>query len=320
MISVIIPLYNKAQYIGKAIQSVLSQTLRDFELIIVNDGSTDSSLEVITQFSDPRIRVINQENKGVSTARNNGAKEAINEYIAFLDADDWWFPHYLEEMNGMINSYPESGLWASKYYKVKQGQYIEAKIGVEDKFVEGPIDYFQVYSNTMWMPVTSSSFIVKKKILEELGGYKSSLKIGEDFDLWSRIAIKHKIAFINNPLVCYNQDVETQNRAVGGLKIYKPENHFIFNLDHLISEEKTNPVLKNLLDKMRLRALFRYHLLGKNREEKERVLNEVDFSKQSLGWKLKYKTPVIIIRTYFSLKMRMSIIKGYCRCIKRQTT
>jgi glycosyltransferase involved in cell wall biosynthesis len=310
MFSVIIPLYNKAEHIAKAIRSVLDQTFGDLELIIVNDGSTDQSLKVVKQFDDARICVINQENAGVSAARNNGVLAANNEYVAFLDADDWWSRDYLHKMHRLIRSYPDAGLWSSKYYKVKREKEIEANVGLETGFTAGYINYFKAYSKTMWMPITSSSFIINKGVFLNLNGYSVNLKIGEDFELWVRIATRFKIAYLNMPLVYYNQDVETHNRAVGGSKMYKPENHYIFHLGDLEEEEKANPDLKILLDKLRLRALFRYHLHGKYREEKRQVLDCVDFSNQSLAWQLKYKMPLWITRPIFAFRKQLSALKA----------
>ena len=104
MFSIIIPLYNKAAYIQKAIQSILAQTFKQYEIIIVNDGSTDNSLDVVNTcpLSTVDYQLIDQPNKGVSTTRNNAIKLAKYEYIAFLDADDWWEPTYLEEMKKLI--------------------------------------------------------------------------------------------------------------------------------------------------------------------------------------------------------------------------
>ena len=152
MFSVVIPLYNKEDHIQKAICSVLQQSLENLELIIVNDGSTDNSLKIVQQIRDDRIRIIDQPNAGVSTARNIGVKAARYDHIAFLDADDWWDLHYLEEMQQLICKYPDAGLWAAKYYKVKQGRNIEANIGLDEDFNDGPINYFRVYAKTLWMP------------------------------------------------------------------------------------------------------------------------------------------------------------------------
>jgi len=298
MFSVIIPLYNKAEYIAKAMQSVLGQTFVELELLIIDDGSTDNSLQIVKQFDDPRIRITSQENAGVSTARNNGVASAKYEHVAFLDADDWWDSGYLNEMQALINKYPDAGLWSAKYYKVKHGKNIEANIGLEDGFTEGYINYFKTYAKTMWMPIYPPTVVIPKKVFLELGGFKPILKLGEDFDLWVRVALKYKYAYLNKPLVFYNQDVDVQDRAVGGQKIYKPENHYIFNLGYLKRQEKTNPGLKNLLDKLRLRALFRYHLKGVYLNETKQLVNEINFSEQSLLWRLKYKLPVWVGRAW----------------------
>ena len=320
MFTVIIPLFNKADYIRKSVQSVIDQKFTEFELIIVNDGSADNSLDVVRQIKDDRIRIIDQENAGVSTARNNGVKEAKYEFIAFLDADDWWAPDYLAEMSKLIEHYPDAGLWTAKYYKVKYGKNIEANIGLENNFSEGYINYFEVYAKTMWMPIYPPTVIIPKEVFNEFNGFKLILKMGEDFDLWVRITLKYKIAYLNNALVYYNQDVNASNRAVGGGRIWKPENHYIFQLEYLKNEEKANPSLKYLLDNLRLNALFRYHIKCVYREDTKRVLNEIDFSKQSISWRLKYKLPIWMIRNWYSLKLYGSTIKSNMKKLKRQST
>jgi len=110
MVSVIIPLFNKEVYIKKCIQSVLAQTYSNFELIIVNDGSTDGSLLKVLEFVDSRISFLTQENSGVSIARNNGVSVSKHDYIAFLDADDWWEPTFLEEMKALVETFPDAGI------------------------------------------------------------------------------------------------------------------------------------------------------------------------------------------------------------------
>lgn len=114
--SVIIPLYNKAPYIGKALQSVLEQTFDDFEIIVVDDGSTDDSYSVakaVLETSERPFKLIHQENAGVSTARNKGVAASSGEYICFLDGDDWWAPTFLEKMDELIQDYPEAGIYGT---------------------------------------------------------------------------------------------------------------------------------------------------------------------------------------------------------------
>ena len=116
--SVVIPLYNKAPYVKKALESVFAQTFRDFELIVVDDGSTDDSLNVAKEVLDASgiyHQLIHQDNAGVSTARNNGVASSNGDYICFLDADDWWAPNFLERMDWLIKEYPEAGIYGVNY-------------------------------------------------------------------------------------------------------------------------------------------------------------------------------------------------------------
>jgi len=310
--SVIIPLYNKAAYIERAIQSVLSQTFQKFELIVVDDGSTDdpfAQLSVISQQLSvdvpeiyKKIRVFQQQNQGVSTARNNGVKLAKYDYIAFLDADDSWETTYLEEMKGLIATYPNAGIYGSSYFIVKNGKKRIAPIGVEKNFDRGLINYCQVYSKTLCMPLWTGATIIRKSIFDLENGFNPRLKLGEDFDLWIRVAIKHSVAFLNKPLANYNQDVEEVFRGVVQNKIYIPETHFIFNLDYLSEYELTNSDLKELLDLLRVYTLERYRLKQAYTTLVKKEIDKVDFSQQRLMVKLLYFLPVPLLLVWYYLK------------------
>src|SRR5574344_1047459 len=116
MISVVIPLYNKERYIERALRSVLNQTFGDFEIVVVNDGSTDASVSVVEGIEDSRIRIINQKNGGVSAARNRGIEESKYDIVAFLDADDVWKENHLSVIAELIDKYPACGVFATSYY------------------------------------------------------------------------------------------------------------------------------------------------------------------------------------------------------------
>ena len=311
MFSVIIPLYNKAPYVAKAIESVLGQTYRDFEVIVIDDGSTDQSLEVAKTFENKSITIISQPNSGVSTARNNGVKIAKHPYICFLDADDWWHPTFLEEMKQLITDFPDAGIYGSGYYIVKHGQERIAPIGVPQGFERGIIDYCEVYAKTLCMPLWTGAVIVPKNIFDEEGGFKSQLKLGEDFDLWIRIVLKHQVILINKPLAYYNQDVDVNNRGVAVHKTYSPVNHFIFNLDYLYDSEKNNHRLKILLDKLRVYILLKYRMQRAFPKEYNAEIKKVDFSVQPLGVRLQYYLPVWFLKQYYGLKFLVwNIVKG----------
>ena len=257
--SVIIPLYNKAPYIRKALESVLAQTYTDYELIIVDDGSTDGSAEIVEAILQEatrqqgyeakgmensaadtlvsrlsplafRLRLLKQPNQGVSAARNAGVAQAQGEYLAFLDADDWWEPTYLERMAQLIEDYPEAGLYACNYYYHKDGVNI-IKVDIPTGYFNYPKEYFKNFA----MPVTSISVVIPCKVFSDIGGFPMGIKLGEDFLLWSKIALCYPVAFLNEPLAYYNNTLLPNYRAT--YHLHKPEEHMLFRLELAFGDE-----------------------------------------------------------------------------------
>lgn len=316
--SVIVPLYNKAPYVEKAVRSVLGQTFTDYELIIVDDGSTDGSAEraqAALQTPSPLgegeggevpitppfregtgVGFLRQQNAGVSTARNNGVAASKGDYVCFLDADDWWEPTFLEEMNQLIEDYPDAGIYGTNYYYVKNG-----KKRVQLDAPTGYINYCKVYAETLCMPLTSISVAIPRAVFYETGGFKPHLKLGEDFDVWIRIALKHKVAFLNKPLSNYNQDVDVVQRGISGLP--NPITHMLWNMEYLAEEEKSNPDFKQLVDNLRAYGLMRYYVTSKYRKIAKLELDKVDWSKQPIGVVKEYQQPAwFLIMKYRFLK------------------
>lgn len=288
--TVIIPLYNKAPYVEKSVRSVLAQIYTDYELIIVDDGSTDGSLDVVKAVLEGTSAVVtSQHNQGVSVARNNGIAIAKGDYICFLDADDWWAPTFLEEMDAFIKDYPEAGIYCVNYYYVKNGR-AQSRINIPT----GYIDYFAEYARIMQMPITSISVAIPRGVFEEVGCFRPELKLGEDFDLWLRIAFKHKVAFLNSRLAYYNQDVDVNGRGVGHLRA--PESHFLWNLGSYASEESGNPDFKQLIDNIRVYSLKPYYLSSEYRQLARRELDKVDWAKQPQAVCAEYREPVWLLR------------------------
>lgn len=288
--SVIVPLYNKAPYVEKALRSVLAQTFADYELIVVNDGSRDDSLTVAKRVLEgSEAIIIDQENVGVSTTRNNGVAVSHGDYLCFLDADDWWEPEFLERMNWLVEKYPEAHLFAVNYYYVKNGRSI-VKLNVPT----GYINYCRVYSEVLCQPVWTGAVCVPRLVFDEFGGFRSHLKLGEDFDLWIKIALKYKVAFLNEPLANYNQDVDVANR--GTRRLQKPEYHMLWNLDYLQEDEKTNPDYKHLIDNLRTYSLLPYYISKEYHKTAKEQLNKVDWSYQSERLNKLYKRPIWYLR------------------------
>lgn len=313
MFSVIIPLYNKAPYIEKALRSVQAQTFREFEVIVIDDGSTDINAPqppkrgVQLTYSDlnkllnGKGQVVRQENQGVSTARNNGVKLAKYPYICFLDADDWWEPTFLEEMKGLIEEFPEAGIYGTSYYIVKNGNYRVAPIGVDTGFEKGLINYCHVYAKTLCMPLWTGAVCIPKTIYDEEKGFKSILKLGEDFDLWVRIAMKYPVALLNKPLANYNQDVDLTNRALK--KVYPIENNYLWDSEFQDNYNQNNLDLKKLLDNIRAISVFRYYLSKEHKKNAITIIEKINWDNVNHRFYKKYiKLP------YFWLKVKYFIL------------
>lgn len=206
--SVIIPLHNKEKNICSTIESVLSQTYTNFELNIVNDGSTDDSLKMAQSFYDPRIRIFNQPNGGVSSARNNGIKVSRNDIIVFLDADDLWLPFCLEEFHNLINEFREAQVFCTNYNMTgKDMKGSEKRYYVDDYF------YTSAYFMAKWsIPIMLTGCVaVRREVFKKVGNYNQNISHGEDVDMWGRLAKACKIAKSEKVTTIYRTD--TENRA-----------------------------------------------------------------------------------------------------------
>lgn len=206
MISVIIPLYNKETLISKTIQSVLSQSYSDYEVIVINDGSSDNSVNVVEAFHSEKIRIISQKNAGVSAARNRGIEEAQGEYVAFLDADDEWSPDYLENQMSLAHQFPECDVVAHSYVFCRNGAMVHPRLnGVPFSGDEGVLENYFKVSCLSDPPISTISVMVKRCAIKKVGGFPVGIKSGEDLLVWARLALQFKIAYCLHPLAVYNQ-------------------------------------------------------------------------------------------------------------------
>lgn len=301
--SIIIPLYDKEAYVRKALESVVAQTYRDFELIIVDDGSTDNSADVVRdfiaqiddRFIDDRWTLITQANAGVAAARNRGVKVSNGEYVCFLDADDWWEPTWLEEMDKLITEYPDAGLYATNYVYYKPG-----KTHVALKLERGYMNYPEAYLYGE-MPVTSITTCMPRKVFDGMGGFPVGIKLGEDFLLWAKTAQHYKVAFCEKPLAYYNNDIPASMRATRNL--HAPEYHMLFNLASLENEIEHSAISiqqsdlwKALLDKLRISGLMDYWLDDRYHNQAAAELAKVDWSIQPMKAKAQYEKPIWWLR------------------------
>ena len=197
-ISVIIPTYNRAHLIAKAISSVLDQTYHDFELIVVDDGSTDNTMEVINGFNDPRIRYIRHDkNKGAAAARNTGIKAAIGSYIAFQDSDDEWLPDKLEkQLQAFNDASPKVGVVYSGVWRIVEGNKIIYTGYPDKKKEDGDLHYSLLKKGTIYL----QSAMIKKECFDKAGMFDEEIPAAEDWELWIRISKYYHFKYVKEPL------------------------------------------------------------------------------------------------------------------------
>lgn len=264
--SVVIPLYNKQNHVKETIETVLHQTFQNFEIVVVNDGSKDESAQIVETIKDERIRLIHQENAGVSVARNRGIKEANTEYIAFLDADDIWLPEYLQTIYELIQSHPDAGLYATTYKKRKaNGEESAINIqGLPSKEYVGLIpNYFESVvkgENLVW---TSATCIPKKVFIENDIWFPVGEKYGEDQYVWARVAMKFDMAY--NTKACSVYEIEAENNTTDGIleakEVYKSF-LMIINFRDTLSDKKDLFYFDKYIEKLLNGFIYRNTLRG----------------------------------------------------------
>ena len=297
MFSVIVPLYNKEKSVCKTLQSILNQTFKDFEIIIIDDGSTDKSLETVKNFSDARILIFSKNNEGVSSARNYGVAKARFDYIVFLDADDLWNINYLAEMKQLIADFPNASLW-SAYHQLKENEkFFTYPTGKDQDFRNYFRDYFSClnlqYNTILW----TGTIVIKKKAFQYFGGFDPNLSIGEDIDLWFRVALKDPIVFYNRVLATYN--ITSENRAC--TKSHPYEKSFLSKTTAYLFDSSSPDAFKSYLRNYIAHNLASYYFS----EDKSKVSlfrSYLKFNELPLKWILLYFGPYYFMKKLFLSK------------------
>jgi glycosyltransferase involved in cell wall biosynthesis len=247
MFSVVIPLYNKELSIKNTIQSVIDQRFPDFEIIVVNDGSTDESENIVRNIKDQRIRLINQKNKGVSAARNRGIAESNEEWIAFLDGDDIWKANHLEEIMVMIKTFPEGDIYATSYEYSDKRKVLSS---VDKREIFKVKNYFQkvMEQGLLW----SSVVAINRYCLDQVNGFNEALKYGEDTELWTQLAESFQIIKSNKVTAVYRIDAENRSDRHQDITC-----HFDFHIDLDREVEPDQKKYLTFLVNRRLHVLLR---------------------------------------------------------------
>ncbi|MFI1743624.1 glycosyltransferase family 2 protein [Thalassobellus sediminis] len=297
--SVIIPLYNKENFIESTLKSVLNQDFQDFEVIIVDDGSTDKSLETVKLIKDSRIAIIQQTNKGVSFARNKGIQIAKANYIALLDADDFWHTNHLSELKKQINLFPDAGLYCNNY-EVLYSNNTCKKASFNFKFNENCIIVEDYFKASIINPVAWTSAVgFSKSKFTDIGEFNTLLKTAQDLDLWIRFALNYKVSF--NPKITMTYKLYIDN------SLSKNEYNAIRYdfINNYREEEENNPSIKLYLD------INRYAVALRCKINKEIILykklkSEIDLNNLNFKQKTLLRLPIFVLK--FNKKIHKFLI------------
>lgn len=242
MFTVVIPLYNKEKYILETVESVLAQDFNEFELIIVNDGSTDKSLEQVNSISDHRIKIINQKNSGVGSARNKGMSNAKYNWIALLDGDDIWKRNHLSELKKIIDLFPLSGLVSTQHLRFSHKQQLTSNQQGQKPKIRA-INYFAEASKNPTV-VCSSSVCINKQVFNNIGGFTDKM-VGEDLEYWVKIALDYPVAISERVTSYYRQNTGGISDTYAHRKSYNFKTIGDVNAPFALLEEKSinNPSL-----------------------------------------------------------------------------
>ena len=303
-ISVVVPLYNKEKSIEATLQSVLAQTYTDYEIIIVDDGSTDNSLNVmrkrISELENESIRVIQKENGGVSSARNRGIEDSKGEYIAFLDADDLWDKEYLAEQIKLIHDFPDAAMWGINFAETNNGQLVRKLATGLPEGYRGYVDnYFQIKGRHSDL-FCSSSVVIRKDVFDKVGLFDERIKYAEDTDMWWRILATHKVAFYDRYMVFYRYDAE--NRAMKRtrpLKFFAP--YYVDKYQEPLYQ--ANTVFYRFVNRRAAQQIRPYFFSSNetDRTDAQVAVRKIDYSVVPFKYCLLYKCPYGIARIFDKL-------------------
>lgn len=274
--TVIIPLYNKENFVRDAINSILKQTFTDFELLIINDCSTDESATIACEFLSENVKLINHDkNSGLAATRNTGIKNAASNYITYLDADDVWKSNFLEKIFDLIQNFPEARIFGTNYeeiWKVTRKTPINGSELLEKNY-KGYIDFFKL--NLKQGIYCHGSVCFHKEIFEKVGFYNENINFSEDIDFNIRANYHYKLAYTTSSQMIYFMLTENQ------LTQSSIENKTIPDYDLYEDWTKNNPDLKKYLD-------FERYVLGKRLKKNgdlrwKKMISKIDA--KNLNWK-----------------------------------
>lgn len=255
-ISIVMPLYNKKADVLASIASVQAQTLTNWELIIIDDGSTDGGPDMVLALNEPRINLHRQSNAGVSAARNCGIELANSGLIAFLDADDLWLPDFLTSIYSLVSDFPEAQWFATGYEKHDvDGNVTSVRLhGLVDGFTRGILAPYFVIAMQSEPPVWTSATAVRRSAINAVGGFPVGIKSGEDLLTWARLAVRFPLA--------YDVGCKSVFRISGVQRPPDPQQRVMQELSKLLAANPETPGLRAYLGlwcRMQAVMAIRFH-------------------------------------------------------------
>lgn len=294
--SVIIPLYNKEKYIEATINSVLTQTFIDYEIIIINDGSTDKSLKKISKYNEQdNITIINQNNSGLSFSRNKGFSLSKGNVIAFLDADDIWHPSFLRVIKSLHDNYPKAVIYGSSYFEIRNHKRLEINVNIDNKLKNTSFileDFFK--ANIKQFIPCQSSIALKKESFDK-PPFNEKITYHEDVDFYLKYCEMYKVAIMYKPLVDVYFSVKNQMSQSNISNKKLPDLNFYQEL------YKKNKSIQKYIDTQRYKLGIKY-CLEKNNIQKKIIQKKIDFSNLTLQQNILLKSPLILLKTIKSVK------------------
>lgn len=295
-ISVVVPLYNKQDQIEFTISSILKQNFENFEIIVVDDGSQDNSVNIVKKISDKRIKLIHRENGGDGAARNTGVRESRGSLIAFIDADDQWMPNFLDEIIILNSKFPDAGMFATGFRIKYQNNYsidIFVESGEKNSHHVHINDYFKHSIKRGF--ITSSNVAIIRSAFDEVGYFYEKVGASCDRDMWARVAMKYKVVCSSKILAIYNCE-QTNGRVSLTKRKTPPRPAFSLTLRNIIEKNGgISSIDQNLVEYANFQWFDRVDksILSGNIDEAKRILkNEIIISDKIL---LKFRWFMLLI-------------------------
>ena len=293
--SIVIPLYNKANFILATLKSVSDQTFENYEIIVINDGSTDESLSKIEALKLPKLSIHTQENKGLSAARNRGVTLARVQYVALLDADDIWKPTYLKSMFKLIENYPNHQIFGCTYKESRNGRLMDIRTSFEAQLNQESYvldDFFS--ANYKQFIVDQSSLIFDRNFIKT-HTFNEHIDVSEDVDYYLNYFASQQIIFLNRSLMIKTYD---DNDQLSSSKISKKR---VPDLEHYKTRYSSNTSIQKYIDIQLYKLAIKY-TYENNKSKRQKCMTQINPLHLSMKQRLLLKSPKWIMLGLRKLK------------------